>query len=585
MLKKYKNIISLLFYIFKKLDLKLKWRFFYLILLSCITAVAEVVSLGTLVPLVSIFINPEQIEKSNLINLLLVNFKFLNKENILFYFPIFFIILSLVNGVLRLLLLNLNIKFSKKVGINFSNIFYYNTIYQPYSFHINSNSSEIISGVTQKINAVISAVMSVTVLITSLIVGISIIITLLNIDLTFSFFAILIFSISYLIIGKYSKSKLNFNSNLIAIEQTKIVKNLQEAFGGIREVIIDHSHDYFINEYKNSISKLQKAMAQNTFLNQAPRYFMETVAIISVCFFLIFINLDKFTSVTVIPIIAVMAVGAQRLLPLFQQIYGHWSVLNGSFFSIQEVLKVLDENYLPIKNYNNKEITFKNSLSFQNLYFRYNEQNEYILKNINFTILKGDKIGIIGNSGSGKSTFLDLIMCLLSPTKGNILVDDKIMLPCHYFNWQKKIAHVSQNIFLSDASIAENIVFGSENKINYEKLILSCEKACILDFINQTPKKFETRVGERGVQLSGGQKQRLGIARSLYKGADILILDEATSALDSETEDLIIKSLFENNKNLTLIMVAHRISSLRFCNIIHEIKDRNIIRSCGFSEL
>jgi ATP-binding cassette subfamily B protein len=258
----------------------------------------------------------------------------------------------------------------------------------------------------------------------------------------------------------------------------------------------------------------------------------------------------------------------------------YFSIVRGNASQVAEVIEILDEYLIKkkeIESIHKKKINFTNSILFENISFCYNKNQEYILENINFEIKKGSRIGIVGKTGEGKSTLLDLIMGLLPPTNGKIKIDGVKLCKETIDSWQSKIAHVPQNIFLSDISFLENIAFGVDpEKINLEKVKLAAKKSQCHDFIMKLEKGYDEIVGERGTKLSGGQIQRLGLARALYKNAEVIIFDEATNSLDYETEKLIIKELNHLDRDLTVIIVAHRLNALEKCDLIFEIKDRKV---------
>jgi ATP-binding cassette subfamily B protein len=278
--------------------------------------------------------------------------------------------------------------------------------------------------------------------------------------------------------------------------------------------------------------------------------------------------------------LAALAIGAQKIIPLLNTVYLNFTIVRSNVAQVAEIVEILDEYLIKkeeIKLINIKNINFTNSISFQNVFFSYNKNQQYILENISFKIEKGSRVGIIGKTGEGKSTLLDLIMGLLSPDNGIIKIDDIKLSKETISSWQSKIAHVPQNIFLSDSSFLENIAFGVyPEKINLEKVKLAAKKSQCHEFIMKLENGYDEIVGERGAKLSGGQIQRLGLARALYKNAEVIIFDEATNSLDYETEKLIINELNLLDRNLTVIIVAHRLNTLNKCNLIFELKDKQI---------
>ena len=283
------------------------------------------------------------------------------------------------------------------------------------------------------------------------------------------------------------------------------------------------------------------------------------------------------TEKNILPLIGTIALAAQRLLPAMQQIYSNWASIKGSSKSISNVLKILNKEGILIneKYYSTiSKLNLMNKIEFSNLSFKFPNSKQDVLRDINLTIGKGDLIGIIGKTGSGKSTLMDLMMGLYQPNKGKLLIDGKSINFDNksMISWRKSISHVSQTIYLSDCSILENIAFGEfKEKINVKKVKDCAKRAKISSFIESLPMGYESIVGERGVRISGGQRQRIGIARALYKDSKILFLDEATSALDEKTEKEVVDSIQNFDKELTIIMIAHRLKTVEKCTKIIKI--------------
>ena len=279
-----------------------------------------------------------------------------------------------------------------------------------------------------------------------------------------------------------------------------------------------------------------------------------------------------------IPVLGALALGAQRLLPVMQQGYGSYSAIKGSWASLEDVISLLDQQ---IPSYAGKPfphpIDFKESIRLELLGYKYSTEEPWIFRDIELTIKKGSRIGFIGQTGSGKSTIFDVIMGLIYPTEGQMKIDNQVITQENVRSWQARIAHVPQDIYLSDNSISENIAFGIPYEdIDLERVIEVAKRAQIDELIESWEEKYNTFVGEHGIRLSGGQRQRIGIARALYKDADVLIFDEATSALDNETEKSVVKSIEALEGDLTILMIAHRISTLKNCDQIIELVDKNI---------
>jgi ATP-binding cassette, subfamily B, bacterial PglK len=291
--------------------------------------------------------------------------------------------------------------------------------------------------------------------------------------------------------------------------------------------------------------------------------------------------------VTAIPVLGALALGAQRLLPALQQAYGAYSTIKGSNSSFKDVLNLLGQ---PLPEYADqsppKPIPFEKEIKLTNLSFRYTEDSPWVLKNTNLSLKKGARIGFIGETGSGKSTLLDIIMGLLPPTNGKLMIDQQPINSQNRRAWRAHIAHVPQNIYLSDSTIEENIAFGiAKEQIDHQRVKKAAQQAQIAELIEQWKDGYQTFVGERGVRLSGGQRQRIGIARALYKQANILIFDEATSALDNETEREVMEVIGNLDKEMTVLIIAHRLTTLKECDSIVKLNKDYTIHVGSYQEM
>ena len=372
----------------------------------------------------------------------------------------------------------------------------------------------------------------------------------------------------------FSKVLIN-NSQRIAKENIKVVKLLQEGLGGIRDILLSGTQEFYCKLYSKSDIPLRRAQGTNIFLGQSPRFVVEALAMVLLAFFAYFLALQSGGINQSLPIIGVLVLGAQRILPLIQQAYYSWSSIQSTRASVADTLNFLDQS-MPeyAKQLEIKSLPFQKQIELKQISFRYDSNSPWVLKDINITIEKGSQVGFVGSTGSGKSTLIDIVMGLLQPEKGCLAVDAQVVTLDNFRSWQNHIAHVPQSIFLADTSIEENIAFGiPKDQIDFRRVKLSAKKAQIAEFIETLPKKYQTNVGERGVKLSGGQRQRIGIARALYKQADVLIFDEATSALDDGTEREVMQAINNLSDELTIIMIAHRRTTLKNCTQIVELND------------
>jgi len=469
-------------------------------------------------------------------------------------------------------------RLSFSTGADLSIDIYRRTLYQDYSTHLNHNSSEIINGIINKTNTVVHRVLApILTLISSIILLVGIIVTLFSIDIVAALTALIGFGFLYWGITILTRKRIFSNSLHIAEESTKMIKVLQEGLGGIRDVIIDGSQEYYCSLYRKADLKLRKSSFENAFIGSAPHVIMSTLGMSLIALLAYTMSQRTEGVIAAIPVLGALALGAQRLLPAVQQIYHSLTSFRGAKHSLQDILKLLSNPILKYSDKNVKPIEFKREIGLNNLNFSYKEGANLVLKNINVILKKGETIGFIGETGSGKSTLIDVIMGLLFANENSISIDNIQLNHENYRNWQLHIAHVPQSIYLSDSTITENIAFGiNKENIDLNRVKKVAKQTSLVKLIESWSDQYNTCVGERGVRLSGGQRQRIGIARALYKGADVLVLDEATSSLDNETERLIMDEIEQLENNLTTLIIAHRLSTLKNCNKIVEIKNGEV---------
>ena len=340
------------------------------------------------------------------------------------------------------------------------------------------------------------------------------------------------FGLSYALITWIARRRLSRNSRRIADEQTQVVKALQEGLGGIRDVLLDGTQQAYCDIYRQADIPLRQAQSDNIFIGLSPRYVMESVGMALIALLAYVLSLEVGGISTALPVLGALAIGAQRLLPALQQVYYCWSMIASSQGSLDDIVTLLDQP-LPAEKHQlpSKPLPFKDAICFESVRYRYDRDGPWVLDGLNLTIPKGARVGFVGSTGSGKSTTLDLLMGLLVPTDGELLVDGKPISDNRLRAWQRTIAHVPQSIFLADATLAENIAFGVPRDMINMKRVQEVGQAQIADFIESRVDGYDLFVGERGIFLSGGQRQRIGIARALYKKANVMIFDEATSSL------------------------------------------------------
>ena len=487
---------------------------------------------------------------------------------------------ALIAGMMRLILLWASTRLSFAAGADLSISIYRRTLYQPYPVHCARNSSEIIDGISNKAGNVISVINNLLTLLSSVVMLVTVLIALLSVNPGIAMAAFSGFGSIYVVIIRINRNKLSINSDRVARETTQVIKSLQEGLGGIRDVLIDGSQATYCQIYRNADLPLRRAQANNLFIGASPRYGMETLGMLLIASLAFSLSSEADGIAKAIPILGAFALGAQRLLPAMQQAYGSWSAILGTRVSLRDALDLLDQ---PLPDYAEQPVanplSYRHQITLKQVAFRYAPEAPWVLRDLNLNIAKGSRVGFIGTTGSGKSTLLDIVMGLLDPTQGKLMIDGRPITSDNKRAWQSHIAHVPQAIFLSDSTIEENIAFGvAKGLIDPERVRVAAQQAQIADSIEAWPKQYQTIVGERGIRLSGGQRQRIGIARALYKQADVIIFDEATSALDNETEQSVMQSIEGLSKDLTLLIIAHRLTTLNKCTQIVELGDGTIKR-------
>jgi len=553
-----------------------------------VASISELISVGAVVPFLGILIAPEQVYQNALVQPVIQVLEISEPNQLILPLTILFIIAALTAGIIRLTLLYATTRLSYATGADISINIYRRTLYQEYAVHVALNSSKVINGIINKTNIVISSILTpILMLMSSIILLIGIMVALFYIDIVVALTALIGFSFLYGMVVYYTRKQLKENSQCIADQSTMMIKSLQEGLGGIRDVLIDGTQQFYLQLYRNADLPLRRASGNNQFISGSPRYAMEAIGMVLIAILAYFMTQQKNGMAASIPVLGALALGAQRLLPVLQQAYSSYSLIKGSKSSFVDVLNLLDQ---PLPEYLDQPITkpipFTKEIKLNNLNFRYTDDSPWVLKNVNLSLKKGCHIGFMGVTGSGKSTLLDIIMGLLPGTNGELLIDQ---LPINNQNrraWQAHIAHVPQNIYLSDGTIEENIAFGIENEeIDHQRVRKAAQQAQIAELIEQWKDGYQTIVGERGVRLSGGQRQRIGVARALYKKASVLIFDEATSALDNETEQAVMDAIEGLDKELTILTIAHRLTTLKSCDKIVKLDKNNVINILSYKEV
>lgn len=555
---------------------------------AVIVSFFEMLSLGAVIPFLGVLANPQSVFDSRYLEIPISYLGITEPSQLVLPITFLFVLLTILSAGFRLIALWMLTRISQQAGADLSIKIYRNTLFQDYAVHVARNSSEVINGIIVKTNTVTKGVITPTLsLISTLIMMIGIVAVLLLVNIFVTLTAFFSFGLLYLLVIYLTRKNLSTNSARIASKSDLMVKTLQEGLEGIREVLLNSNQLFYVKLYRDADLIMRQATWRNEMIYSSPRFIMEASGIAIVALFAYFATLQFGGINEFLPILGVFVLGAQKLLPAIQKAYASYSRIKGAAYSLEDIIDLLDQPLPKYANFSaNMPIPFTQSIELKNLSFRYSHQSPWVLKNLNFKIPKGSVVGIIGSTGCGKSTIIDLIMGLLPLTNGELTVDGVPIDNENKREWQANISCVPQDIYLSDGTIKENIAFGlPKEQINFSKVKIAAQKAQIAELIESWDDQFETMVGERGMRLSGGQRQRIGVARALYSESNVLILDEATSALDNETELAVMNSINTFNKDITVIIIAHRLTTLKKCDMILELGNNFQTKIMDYSEI
>ena len=555
-----------------------RWQLVLLLAVMIASGLAEVVSLAAVVPLLSVLADPERLWGQPWIRDRAMQFGMSQPQDLLLPVTLCFMAAAVLSAAVRLANVWLSGQIGAAIGSDLSQECYRRTLYQPYSVHTARNSSTVIAGLLTQVNRVTHLVIySGLQLVSCSILVLSIVACLLAIDRTIALVAIVIFGTAYAVISMMTKTRMLQTSQRHVECSEALLKSVQEGLGGIRDVLLDQLQPFYLARYRDNDIALRRVTAQADFLASFPRFLIEGLGMAAIAALAYGLVSQSGGIARALPLLGALALGAQRLLPSLQQGYNSFAMVRAGTADLQAVIALLDQPMPAQPPEQAHPLSLDDRVELRDVSFRYGacaSPASWVLRHVNLSIHKGQRLAVTGATGAGKSTLVDLLIGLLAPTEGDLLVDGK--RPCREA-WQAAIGHVSQSIFLADTTIAENIALGTHvDRIDQERLRTAATQAHILDFIEGLPDGFRTRVGERGVRLSGGQRQRIGIARALYKQAPVLVFDEATSALDTETERALIETLAHLSRDLTIVMIAHRPSTIASCDRVICVSNQSV---------
>tara|TARA_B100001248_G_scaffold86730_1_gene63504 strand:- start:44626 stop:46407 length:1782 start_codon:yes stop_codon:yes gene_type:complete len=575
-------------YLFKK---KEKFQISLLLIGSIIMAFFEVVGVASILPFMSMVLDPDQISSNQILSFLFNFFKFDNVETFLFYSGVAVLVLLAFSNFFSAFMYWAITYFSKMQGHIISMRLLKHYLSNNYLFFIERNSSDLGKNILSEIDRVVKGVvLQALQAISKAILTIVVFTFLIYINPFIAIISVLSIGGAYFIFYIISRSYLSTIGEKQSIALFHRYRTVDEAMMGIKDIKLKSLERNFIGRFRQPSIDNARFSAQGLVIAILPRYLLETVAfggIISII--LILLSNDVLIS-EIIPVLSLYAVAGYRLLPAVQNIYSAQSMIKYNRPALMIIINDLKEIEIEEKNELLNEvdqmIKFDKKITVNDIFFKYPKSKKNVIDGISLSIMKNTSIGFAGSTGSGKTTLIDVILGLLDPKKGNIIVDDTIINNQNLLSWQNKISYVPQTIFLIDESISSNIAFGiKREEIDHDRVAKAAQLANLDRFVEDLPEKYDTLVGENGVKLSGGQRQRIGIARALYNEPEVLVLDEATSALDGITENYVMEAIESLSNKLTLIIVAHRITTIENCDMIYFLEEGKIKDYGTYNEL
>ena len=558
--------LSILRSIINHLDSKRKNQLVLVLILSIFASIVETISIAMLVPFMSFFINPELYLFNGFFEKIFFFFNLKNNNEILALISFFFILAVLVSGIIKLQY----IKFSNLAAENITSDFrikiFNFLINQDYNYYQKHGSNELMSNLSQKTTTLMVFIFSSLNMLNAFLISTAIISILIFNEPFYTPIIIIVIGLFFFIIFKIKSNSILQKGEKINSNQNFIIDIFENSVGYLPEIIIYNLKNFFSSILTNVSKVTAHSAAEIRTISMIPRVYLETFIIVFSVFFIYFSGFTERTIETNISYLAILAFGAQKCLPLINSLYLLSVNFKGATPTVLTFLNILkDDKKKIIEDTHYDKLNFNKIIKLDKLSFQYDTNFPKVLNNINLEIIKGEKIAIKGETGSGKSTLINILSGLLDPTQGRIVVDGVEVDKNNKKNWQRNISLVPQTIFLNDATILENIAIAiNYNKIDIVKAKKCAELAQINDFIEKLPNKYNENVGERGIRLSGGQRQRLGVARALYRNSNLIIMDEPTNALDFKTENLVMDSIMKLDKKITIIMISHSNNTLKY---------------------
>ena len=572
-----KNTLKEFRYIFNR---KQKIGLLLLLFAIGIGTFLELAGVTAIMPFINVVMDPSSIQRRWYLKWVYDAFGFQNNTDFIIFVAVVLIVVYVVKNLYLCFMYNMQYRFTYENRRRVATRMLKAYLRQPYSYHRVHPSSELMRNISTDTERMFEGVLSILQLLTEICVCVVLGIYLFIMDKTITIGVGIIMALFLVIFTIGFKNYIAYIGSENRKYAALIVKWLQQSFGGIKEAKILEREEYFLEQFDQNYKKSAGYDRQYRFLQVAPRPIMEAVCVAALLSVIIFKLLRGTNSTYFVSTLSVFAIGAFRLMPSVNRITSYLSVLmftKSSIHAVYHDLKEVEE--LEKTEINRREeapLTVKSMIRVKELSFRYPDADTDVLKDVNLEIRKNQSIALIGPSGAGKTTLADIILGVLEPTSGKVCVDDTDIQE-HMNAWHKNIGYIPQTIYLMDATIRENIAFGiPDQEIDEARLDRAVKEAQLKEFVDGLKDGLGTVIGESGVRLSGGQRQRIGIARALYNDPDVLVLDEATSALDNETERAVMEAIDGLAGSKTLIIIAHRLTTIKNCDVVYEVKNGNV---------
>ncbi len=570
------------------LDRKQKSQMVGIVVLMLIGGVLESLGIAMIAPVMQVVIDPEKVQESSILSAIYNLFNLTSTTQLAAIIMVSIILVFIIKNVFLYFMNVVQLRFvytnqfatSRRMMINF--------MQRPYEYYLNADTTVIQRNITSDVNNLYALILSCLQLTSEIIVFVCLVAILLSQDarmtLTIATLLVIVLLVIKFVIKpvmvKAGKDNQDYYSGLY--------KWIYESVTGIKEIKVAAKENYFINGYADCGAGYVNAVQKYNLYNSTPRLLIETIAIAGMIGYMLFVMAQGTSLTSLLPQLTVLAAAAARLLPSANRINNYLTSI--AYFepfldNVSENLQ--DEIHDKSISYNSEDyrsksevdkLPIRESIKMEDITYKYPNTDKFILDSADMEIPVGKSVGIVGTSGAGKTTIVDVLLGLLEPEKGRILADG-VDVKTNYKGWLKNIGYIPQTIFMTDSTIRKNVAFGvPEDEIDDNKVWQALSEAALDEFVKELPEGLDTEIGERGIRLSGGQRQRIGIARALFEDPEVLVLDEATSALDNDTEAAIMDSINRLHGKKTLVIIAHRLQTIEKCDMIYRIGDGKAVR-------